>query len=260
MFDYFDSLAHPTLDGKWTSGRKGISFAEYEQLLIEKTHVIGSVVCGLPGVGSYSAEPFFKACKRLSSTKPIVPVAPIESTADIAQQVSNLIDIGFKGFKLHSRLLNVEYDSHLLDELFSVATHRGLPVFLCTFCYSKGSIQTTTDLYKLIVHALKANPKIQLVLVHGGVHDLMLYYELARQAENVFLDLSYTLLKYHTVYSNQFKFLFSQFDRKLLIGSDSPEYTNDELEVELTRLFDGITTEKVENICSGNILRLLQPI
>ena len=260
MHEYFDSLAHPTLDGMWTDGKNGLSFAEYGQLLLKTPQLIGSVICGLPGVGSYSAEPFFNACQKLSSTKLIVPVAPLESTENIAHQICKLKEIGFQGIKVHSRLLNVEYSSNLLNELFSVAYRSGLPVFLCTFCYSRGTTQTPSDLYKLVVDALKMTPRTNLVLVHGGVHDLMLFYELARRAENVLLDLSYTLLKYRTIYADHFRFLFDQFDRKLLVGTDSPEFSHAQLELELFMLFEGIRTDKVKNICSGNMLRFLTSI
>ena len=258
MYDYFDSLAHPTLDGLWIDGKKGLSFSEYDAILVQRPNLIGSVVCGLPGVGSFAYEPFFNACQNLTSNKYIFPVAPIESIKNIKSQLNKIKEIGFKGIKIHSRLLNAEYSSDVLNETFAVANKLEMPIFLCTFCYSKNSNQTTIDLYKLIVNALKTTPKLNLILVHAGVHDLMLYYELARQAESVMLDLSYTLLKYESIYFDKFRFLFSQFDRKLLIGTDSPEFNYDQLETEFNSLFDGIKIEKVNNICSGNMCKIYE--
>ena len=257
MYEYFDSLAHPTLDGNWINGKKGFSFAEYDEILLHTPNLIGSVICGLPGVGSFSPEPFLNACQKLSSKKYIFPVAPLESTNNIANQIYKLKEIGYKGIKIHSRLLNIEYNIEILNELFSIALKLRMPIFLCTFCYSNNSNQTTIDLYKLLVNALKISPKTDLVLVHGGVHDLMLFYELAREAEHVLLDLSYTLLKYKSIYSKQFRFLFNHFDRKLLIGSDFPEFNYEHFELELFSLLDGIHLDKINNICSYNIIRLL---
>lgn len=258
MFKFFDSLAHPTIDGLWINGTKGVSFQDYAAILDDSKILKGSVVCGLPNVGGYEAEVFFKASMSLSTIKPVVPIAPLESSRKIGDQFSKLKKIGYSGVKVHGRLLNQEYSHDFIQRVFSASEAHDMPILLCTFCYSHDSISTPRDLYKILVENLIKRPKTKIILVHAGVHDISLFYELARCRENVILDLSYTLNKYHLLYPQVFEFLVKNFDRKIFIGTDFPEYKALDVKHVMDPILLNAPKEKIENICFRNIENFFQ--
>lgn len=82
--------------------------------------------------------------------------------------------------------------------------------------------------------------------------------ELVRHNSNLLLDLSLTLLKYSgSSIDFDLKFLFSNFDQRICIGSDHPEYSHAEVLNKFKILSQGLPSEKVENIGYKNIMRFL---
>ena len=120
--NFFDSNSHPTLNSKWIGNRKGDSFNGLAKKL-QNNGIQGACAVGLPNIGNYSHEVFFKEC----SNHPLfLPVAALTVTNldDAIKEIYNIKEIGFKALKIHSRLLNNPYtddefvkkrDSYLLE-------------------------------------------------------------------------------------------------------------------------------------------------
>jgi predicted TIM-barrel fold metal-dependent hydrolase len=253
MFKLFDSLAHPTIDGFWMHGKKGVSFQDYGEILNGSSSILGSIVCGLPNIGGYQSEEYFRQASLLSTIKPVIPIAPLEDRDNIDEQFIRLKQIGYRGIKVHGRLMKQEYSSIFVRDIFSASNAYDMPIFLCTFCYAQDSTLTPRDLYGHLVENIIRWPKTKLILVHAGVHEIPLYYELARGAQNIILDLSYTLVKYRLMYSHVFKFLAHHLDRKIFIGTDYPEYDVSDVEESAKNFLSELSKDKIHNICFGNI-------
>ena len=249
MINYFDSLTHPTINGEWLAGKPGINFRDFASLLRSSSQLKGAVICGLPGVGGYDAQIYYDACNLLPQSKPLVLMAPLESTAFVEKQFYKIKEIGYSGVKVHGRLLGAEYTVQFLQEIFRESLKFDLPIYLCTYCYSLQYSNFPDDLFRNIVEALKAYPKVRLALIHAGVHDLIKFYELARQSENLLLDFSYIVCKYNNLYKNQFEFIFKNLDQRVCVGSDLPDYSIENFCTSLEPFFENIIPSKVENIC-----------
>jgi predicted TIM-barrel fold metal-dependent hydrolase len=254
----FDSMAHPTINGYWINGKKGISFEESDVILRSNKFIEGSVVCGLPNIGGYEAELFYKKICELDGGKRFYPVAPLESMHLVDAQFEKLLNIGYRGIKIHGRIMCQEYTSEFLTEILLASSKYQMPIFICTFCYSCNSTQTPIDLYKNLISALKVSPKAKIILVHGGVHQLMLYYELIRQSENILMDISYTFMKYAKIYESVFDFLTQNLDQRLTLGSDLPEYNMDDFISATNNIFRNSSTDKINNVAHASIQRFLQ--
>jgi predicted TIM-barrel fold metal-dependent hydrolase len=110
------------------------------------------------------------------------------------------------------------------------------------------------DPYWHLVKAINRNPDTRLVLVHGGGVRLLEYAELCRFSPNVLLDLSFTAQKYRNSGVGQnIAFLFETFDRRICVGSDSPEYDIDTTCRLAEQLAAGLPDEKRRNIFYRNI-------
>ena len=70
MTPIFDSLTHPTISGKWLSGKFN---AEFNTLNVEmeSNNVINACAVGLPNVGKYNHVDFINFCKKYNKLIPI---------------------------------------------------------------------------------------------------------------------------------------------------------------------------------------------
>jgi predicted TIM-barrel fold metal-dependent hydrolase len=113
-------------------------------------------------------------------------------------------------------------------------------------------------LYSL-VRLLKRCPNARVVLVHGGDVRLLEYAELVRFNQNLLLDLSLTIMKYRgSSLDTDIGFLFRQFDRRLCVGTDFPEYSPAALRARFDDFSRDLPAEKVENIAYRNLQTFLR--
>src|SRR4030095_11516626 len=130
----------------------------------------------------------------------------------------------------------------------------GLLVFLCTYQHCGIERYPSEDPFFSLVRALKAAPRARVVLLHGGDVQLLRYAELVRFNANLILDLSLTIMKYAgSSLDADLSFLFREFNERICIGSDHPEYTHQELRSRFEDLASGIDREKAEGIAFRNI-------
>ena len=96
--------------------------------------------------------------------------------------------------------------------------------------------------------------------MHGGGPNLLKFYEKFRFLNNVYIDLSYTLLHYQkTSLEKDIIFLMRNFDKRLTIGSDFPEFKLNDL-VKISKKYfikSKISEIKRKNIFSNNLKKLI---
>ncbi len=251
MIPLFDSLTHPTLQGNWLDRDTVATFEDLKNQM-DKSNVSFAIACGING-NAYSHERYYLESTKI---KGLVPIARLDmSVKDIEKEIERISEIGFKGIKIHPRFENFDYSEDILARVFIKCQDLGIVVHWCSFYYSKIENYPSFDPYFSIIRTLKKAPKTTLVIVHGGVHDIMKYAELARFNDNILIDLSLTLFQYrNTTHYQNIIFLLSKIDRRLCLGSDHPEVSL----MQLREQFDefcamDIPVEKLWNIGIRNI-------
>ena len=254
---FVDTLTHPTLNGKWIDNREGDTFEDLYKLA--KSHnVISCCAVGLPEVGDYDHKGYYE--KAASFNDFFYPVAPITKTniVDIINEIDDIKTIGFDAIKIHQRLLRKNFSHEDLSKIFKKCYECNMKVFYCTYFHCHTSKIPNEDPFFTLASALKNSPQIKIILLHGGGVELLKYCELARFNENILIDLSLTLMKYDgSSIDKDILFLFNNFDRKITIGSDHPEWDYGNILKKLRHMLSNISEEKAKNITSVNALRFL---
>ena len=249
----FDSLSHPTLNGEWTKKDKGLSFDDFE-IQLSKDLAYGSVACGLPNIGDYNHLDFYAYVTKIKTKKIVIPVAALTNTNNILNELKNIKDIGFNAVKIHCRYLNKECERLFLAEVFTSCYKLGLVVFLCTYNYTNILNKLSSPTYTEVIEALKIEGRCKIIFVHGGIHELMHYYELVRHNDHFLIDLSYTICQYHeTSLILDIKYLMENLDQRLIIGSDAPEFNLKKLSNIANKISTHISEEKKVNIFHKNL-------
>ena len=251
---FFDSCAHPTIDGSWIGKSTGVNFADFKEEVME-SRLLGSVAIGLPGIGLYEPLKYYQQ----SVSHKFFPVAALTSTEDyyIAAEIAELKKIGYSAVKIHPRLMNVNHDWSFMKPAISRIAEANMTAFVCTY-YGDSTSEPIYDPYFALTNAFNSEPNCKVVLLHGGHVRLLEYSLFARHLDNVLLDLSYVMMKYKsTSIAMDIRFLMNDLDQKLCIGSDSPEWSTKDIVSELISYRDGISSEKFKNICCDNIMGLL---
>lgn len=256
MTPLFDSLAHPTLSGKWLNSPSDASF-ELLDVSLAEAGFVGASATGIGGVEGYDHHQFIAQCNRFPKLIPIAGLHP-ESEAQIFSEISLIKQLGFSAIKIHPRFSRIKSLERTLTEVFLAASEAQMPVYYCTYLHSEISQYPLADPIFALVAALKAAPLAKVVLLHGGDVQLLRYAELARFNPNLLLDLSMTICKYAGSSLDQdIRFLFHSFDRRICIGSDHPEWSHLALRKRFEFFGEGLPQEKIDNVGHRNILNFL---
>lgn len=250
---YFDSCTHPTLNGEWTRGRKGMIFQE---LASTKVNIPGynALAIGLPGVGDYEHQAFKREC----DTWGFEGIAAVTTVADgqLEREFDTIVDLGFRGVKVHPRLLTRNTDLSYLGKIFSLCHKNGLVCLLCTYESDQPGRLPSHDPFYQVCDALNEVPETRLILMHGGGPRLLQFAGLARHSESILLDLSFTIVDYMTVSLRPLvRELFLNLDRRLCVGTDSPEFKATDVLQTVREIAIGVDTTKVHNVLAGNLHR-----
>lgn len=249
----FDALAHPTLSGGWLG--RGLD-ARFEALCTElrSQGYRGACAIGLDGIEGYTHEAFAEACRAHPQLVPIAGFNPLQDPGRLRE----LAAMGFVGIKIHPRFSGLTQRLGRLGPWLREAGDAGLVVFLCTYCHGPLAQLPTTDPLLDIGQSLSEAPDTRVVLVHGGDVQLLRYAELVRFNSNLLLDLSLTLMKYaRSSLDADLAFLFNQFDRRICIGSDWPEYSLEAVRRRFEHFAKDLSDAKRANIAAGNLIRFL---
>ncbi len=94
--------------------------------------------------------------------------------------------------------------------------------------------------------------------MHGTGAWIFKTAEMVRDLGNVYIDLSFTLSKYkNSSVGMDIKWLCNNFDRRLIWGSDFPEFGIKEALNDFYEISQNISSKKTENILGKNLLEIL---
>ena len=255
----FDCLTHPTLDGGWLDARHG-SANTVERLAQEmaSADVRWAFAVGMgPGVGGYDEEAFAEHVRSHGPGVALYPVAFVDfgqvTQPDAMEPyVRRLRDLGYAGIKIHPRLAGVGLDDDRVLEAVRAAHGLGLATLICTYLY--GGAPSGPAALDALAGLLDRTEDERVILAHAGATHLLSVAELARAHDNVLLDLSFTLCKYEgSSVDLDIAFLFRSFDRRICVGSDSPEFSPQRLRRRFEHFAHGLSEEKAENVAYKNL-------
>jgi predicted TIM-barrel fold metal-dependent hydrolase len=256
MIPIFDTLAHPTLSGRWLDSGKDAGFDRLAASL-DGAGYLGAAAVGIWGVEDYADEAFIRQCRGHPALVPVAGFNPAH-TNSTSSEMQRLRALGYKAIKIHPRFTGMELTGPKLGETLSAAGEHGLLVFLCTYQHCGIERYPSEDPFFSLVRALKAAPRARVVLLHGGDVQLLRYAELVRFNANLILDLSLTIMKYAgSSLDADLAFLFREFDQRICIGSDHPEYSHQDLRMRFEGFASAIARDKAENIAFRNIMAFI---
>jgi predicted TIM-barrel fold metal-dependent hydrolase len=254
---FFDSLSHPTLSGSWNGRPVDASFAALSAALTAAGYSRGCAV-GLAGREGYQHAAFIRECRKHPALVPVAGIAP-KAAADIAAELDEIRELGFRGIKLHPRFARIGYGDPRIAATFAAAAARDLPVFLCTYHQAAVDHYPTDDPLRGVIEALKAAPAAKVVLLHGGTVDLMRWAQFARHQPNILVDISFTIMRYRgSSVDLDIRWLFDGLQHRTCFGVDHPDYDHLAVRQRFDELSSGASPEARRNVAGLNLARLLK--
>jgi predicted TIM-barrel fold metal-dependent hydrolase len=257
----FDALAHPTPNGDWLRARAaGKNTFDHYLREMQEANCRWALCVGLGGIGGYDENNYADLVR--STSERLYPIAYFEfnqglDAGELDARFGRLKQKGYRGIKIHPRLAKIQLDHPSLPAIIQRAMRADLLVLLCTNFYGPGA-----DAHKNNLSALSKllgeleDPK--LILVHAGAVRLLETMEIARPYPRVLLDLSETFCKYEgSSIDLDIKFMFRKFDRRICVGSDSPEYSLLDVRRRFDAFAENLEAEKAINIAHKNLLEFI---
>lgn len=213
-----------------------------------------ALAIGLPKVGNYEHEAFKRECDTWGF-EGIAAVTTVDS-GEMEEEFEMILGLGFRGVKVHPRLLGRNTDLSYLARIFSLCQKTGLVCLLCTYEADEPGRLPSRDPFYQLCDALNEVPETRLILMHGGGSRLMQFASIARHSDSILLDLSFTIADYMTSTLEQLIHdLFLNLDRRLCIGSDAPEFKAVDILRKVRDLARNLDITKLDNVLSSNLYR-----
>jgi len=255
---FFDSLTHITPDGKWLGQSR--HDARLERLLGELDRCPPSRACLVAIAGLIDNQTVLDAARQHPGR--FVPIGSINPTAcgderAVDRSIAELADAGFAGLKLHPRLNGYDpLDEQVVTAIRAAGEHK-LVVFLDTLFRQPG--RATLNALDVVDTLAVRCPSSSLVLLHGGGPHVLAMSEVVAAHANLTLDISFTALRYAgSSVDDDLRYLLRTFDRRMIAGSDFPEYVPTQIRERIESLADGLPAEKRENVLFGNLSKLFE--
>ncbi len=275
----FDSLSHPTFNGKW-EGKSRFKSSSFEDLVVEmlNNNICGSIASTYPLNEEIKISEFQAICSYLSKKHElkIYPAWIIDDREkDGINYLKKIRTIEFE----HSVPTIIKFNANYIDYLdfqrIKEIIHNSLDIFngkviiyICTYPFYK--LKSTEAIYDPIsivdrITDLKIN--VPIVLLHGCVSRLIDAALYAQHFKNIYIDLSFTLCRYiNSSLIKDFEYLFEFLDQKIIIGSDHPEYNYFDLrknlinieKILIKRLNHQDLKKKFTNVMNKNLLSIIE--
>lgn len=254
----FDSLTHPMPNGNWLTPKyDGQNSVQFLLSAMEVNNIQWALAVGMGSkVGGYQ-EDNYASFIRSQSAK-LFPVAfvdfeALESGISVGEYLRRLKRLGYVGIKIHPRLASINLSNAFLVDLIKEANQLGLVVLLCTYFWSKDKKLCSYNPEQLLTLLCEV-PDEKIVLLHGGAAKLLEVAEIARQFQGALLDLSFTICKYEgSSIDLDIRYLLEKLDRRVCVGSDSPEIGLSKLRERFELLTEGLDEAKKINIGFRNL-------
>lgn len=256
----FDSLAHPTITGKWINEKycEGYEINSYIEDM-NRFNIIGAFIVGMDKIGGYNYKTFSKISNdnRLFYIAYFDFIEIVDNNKLLINKILELKKLGYKGLKIHPRFSKLSIIDSRIIKLIKICNDNDLVVLLCTHFCGNSKSDTSNSLQSLreLLSDLDGN---KILLLHGGTVNLLSLIEICSPYQNALIDLSYTICKYEgSSIDLDLRWAFKNYDRRICIGSDYPEFSIQKLRERFRFLAHEISFDKLENIAYKNIIKFL---
>jgi len=254
----FDSLTHPMPNGNWLDNRwDGKNKIDELAFEMKRNTIEWAFAVGMGNsIGNYSLDNYANFVRETSDK--MFPIAYLDlkgtSEKSISESLLKIKKNNYLGIKIHPRFSQIKMTDSLIRSSIKAANDLDLIVLVCSYYWSSDRINGYLDLQQMIEHS--ADEKF--ILMHGGGVHLLEVAEQVKFTPNIILDLSFTMSKYAgSSIDLDIKYVMNSLDRKVCIGSDSPEFTQQHLRERFDLLAAELPREKQENIAYKNLLKLV---
>lgn len=144
------------------------------------------------------------------------------------QELREWLEGGLAKFvKIHPRQTGIAPLEPRLGRFLDVAAENNTPVIFDT--YIRGNAIPLKELIPFRYDELaRSRPNLTIILAHAGGHRVLDALAVAQTQPNVYLELSHVLAYFkETSLEKDFAFVMNKLDKKLIYGSDFPEYPID---------------------------------
>lgn len=258
----FDTLSHPTLNGNWMSPKYNDCCHINDMIIDMRTYNIKKAFAvGINNIGNYDENKYINTILDEGNDL-FLPIAFFEfnnlTINDIRHRLLEIKEKGYVGIKLHPRIANFLLSDKRLPYIIDYSNEIDLLPMLCTFFYCNHQSMLDNNVDRLSELLLNCSIDSDIILVHGGLTRLLETMELVRFFPNAVLDLSLTMCKYEGTHLDlDIEYIFKFFDRRTVIGTDSPEINHETLRRRFDYFASKTTQEKAENIAYKNIESVL---
>jgi predicted TIM-barrel fold metal-dependent hydrolase len=255
----FDSLTHPTLNGTWIGSSSGNNTLRRLEEQMAANDVRWALAVGMKGIGGYSLSAYADYIRTAS--RKIFPIAyydfmPEDSGAEISRKLDDIVRCGYVGIKLHPRFSGINLRERALLEVMRETAARKLLVLVCTYLYGGPVFNSWRDFAPLLAGIPDT---CRVILLHGGDVNLLAMMEMTREYPNILLDLSFTLCRYEgSSVDLDIRYLLRFYDRRICVGSDSPQFGLEQLRRRFNELSTGVDREKCMNAAHRNLLSFVE--
>lgn len=254
-----DSLCH--LDRKFVKCEEAIKFLFKEA---KRNHITNILLCNIPGKqfdGSrgYSNQDFIEAAKEFPGFFHLFPGLNPQNGKYLAK-IKLYKDLGARGIKFHPRLHNYKIDGNKsLETYVRAAGKQEMPVIICGF---PDGINLMLSNYPESFGRLATRcPETKILMAHAGGHRIIDSMMVMKRCENLYLDLSFTLLYYRgsNVMDNIKYVINSCKGKRILWGTDYPDRPYPETIKESMAILQGmgLNLEIKKRIFESNPLEFL---
>jgi predicted TIM-barrel fold metal-dependent hydrolase len=255
-----DANAHISESGCWFQTDKA---ATIESLLesMQKAKIDKSVLLPLPGVINNEVvrsieEKYPDQIIGGGVFNPALYNGPFCAVSAYYQEI---IETKTKIVKFHNRLSGFGMeDERFLEVLkYNNNTKNPIPVAICGFFHGQ-TVSKSVVPPSYIFDLAQIITKTSLIILHGSGTWLLKTAEMVRSLKNVHLDLSFTVSQYKgTSIDSDIKWLCNNFDRRIIWGSDTPEFSQAIALKDFLDAVGNLNSNKLDNILGNNILSIL---
>lgn len=253
----FDSCTHPTISKKFHN-IKNNSFDDISKAM-KKNKIYKACAIGMDNFEDYDHYRYIEECSNFNCFVPIAGYKPINSRSKTIKNLKLIKKLGYKAIKIHPRISKINLNENYFKLTVEVCNDLRLPIMLCTYWHTSYLNQSHIGMIETLIKSLGNSKIYKIILMHGGNVKILEFAEFVRNnVDNFLLDLSLTLMKYKgSSIDSDLSFLFKNFDERICIGSDSPEWDLRDFKNRFKYFSNDINQIKINNIGFKNLENFL---
>lgn len=262
---YLDTLIHSGNKVNWPKNKTNINILNILNKIENTNELFGAIVQDSPFFDQEHNFRNFVACvNRHKGSKKIYCCLSLPKRLGFENYINYIKEaqkLNVRIFKIHPRFIDLkEID---LINILEYMINQNLSIQICTYGYTNNGEQMYLHkdvFWEKFIKLAKNARKNSIMLMHMGGTDLMKIHNYIRHSEAFIGDLSMTYLKYRpSSISEDIGFLLQNFDQRICIGSDFPEYAPNEIIKFVKKDKDkyAVSDNKICNFLINNALKFV---